>query len=476
MRELLVVSKDNLADDVARSLSDSEWSACYARDSDTAVKLATDKHLLVGIVLFPQLRDTRIDEHLQQIVAGLPQLKWVAVLSEQQLCEHDIKHFVATHIYDFHVYPLEGNRLTTVLGHAYGMARLEREFAHHREINKAPSRFGLVGESPPMRHLYRMLQHAAESDVSVLVTGPTGTGKELAARAIHDHSERSSGPYVAINCAAIPPALLQSELFGHEKGSFTSANARKAGYIQSAAGGTLFLDEIGDMPMESQATLLRFLEDKIVTPIGSTRGRHVDVRVLASTNVHLEQAIEDKRFRADLYYRLAFLTVETPPLSERGDDIELLAQHFLDEAAREAGTRQLNLAKDAVAALRCHPWPGNVRELRSVIFQAALSCQGITIRASDLKIQGQSRGAIGSYAGRGRNATEKHNGASTGRYVIGTLKSAREASEKRNLEYALERNACNVTRTAQDLGVSRMTLYRLMAKHGVERDAIESSR
>ncbi|NEV60467.1 sigma-54 dependent transcriptional regulator [Thiorhodococcus minor] len=474
MRELLVVSKDDLTDDIARFLSENGWSLCYARSPETASKLADERKVLVGVVLFPTSRDTRLSAQLQQTVAELPQVKWIAALTEQMLSEREIKHFVAEHLYDFHVYPLEGERLTTVLGHAYGMARLERELAHHQEI-KVPSRFGLVGESPQMRHLYRMLQRAAESDVSVLITGPTGTGKELAARAIHDHSERADGPYVAINCAAIPPSLLQSELFGHEKGSFTSANARKSGYIQSAAGGTLFLDEIGDMPMESQATLLRFLEDKIVTPIGSTRGKHIDVRILASTNVDLEGAIQNKRFRADLYYRLAFLTVETPALSERGKDIELLARHFLDEVTRDAGTRQLKIGQDALATLLSYAWPGNVRELRSVIFQAALSCEGLTIQASDLKIQGHPRGPYGAHGGHGRDAPEKHNGASAGHYVIGTLKSAREESEKRNLEYALERNACNITRTAQDLGVSRMTLYRLMAKHGVERSAIESS-
>jgi DNA-binding NtrC family response regulator len=473
MRKLLVVSQDDLPEHVTQLLGHMQWGITYSRDTETTKALVSTQDFLVGLVLFPQTRDTRHEAYLQQQASACSQLKWVAALSEEQLGQRDIKHFIADRLYDFHVYPLDADRLSTVLGHAFGMARLEHELSQRRESH-GPSHFGLVGESPVMRSLYRMLQRAAESDVSVLITGSTGTGKELAARAIHDHSGRADGPYIAINCAAIPPSLLQSELFGHEKGSFTSANARKAGYIQSAAGGTLFLDEIGDMPMESQATLLRFLEDKIVTPIGSTKGRRVDVRILASTNVELERAISNKIFRADLYYRLAFLTIQTPNLCERGDDIELLARHFLDEVTRDGGMRNLRLGPDAVAALRRYAWPGNVRELRGVVFQAALSCDGLTIQPEHLKISSNGSGA--APVGAPPDATpERFSVAGASHHVIGTLKSAREQSEKRNLEYALERNSCNITRTAQDLGVSRMTLYRLMAKHGVERGLAESS-
>ncbi|MBK1724847.1 sigma-54 dependent transcriptional regulator [Thiocystis violacea] len=474
MRKLLVVAQDDLPEDVVTVLKHKHWSVIYARDAESTRSLLAERDCLVGMVLFPIKRDSHQEAELQHHVASNQHVKWIAALTEEQLGQRDIKHFIAERLYDFHVYPLEADRLTTVLGRAFGMARLERELSHRHETN-VPSRFGLVGESPVMRSLYRILQRAAESDVPVLITGATGTGKELAARAIHDHSARSEAPYVAINCAAIPPSLLQSELFGHEKGSFTSANARKVGYIQSAAGGTLFLDEIGDMPLESQATLLRFLEDKIVTPIGSTRGKHVDVRIVASTNVNLEHAIQHKAFRADLYYRLAFLTIQTPGLSERDDDIELLAKYFLEEITIDAGMRHLKLGKDALAALRRYPWPGNVRELRSAVFQAALSCEGVTIQAEDLKIQATGPDIDGSQTAPANEPPERRNGTSTGHYVIGTLKSAREQSEKHNLEYALERNACNITRTAQDLGVSRMTLYRLMAKHGVERSGIETS-
>lgn len=473
MRKLLVISQDGLPDDVTKSLAEKHWSIRQVREIDMIDPLIKQEPALVGLVVFPSAPDTRYETYLRQQVNGLKDLKWVAIVGEAQLQQDEFRHFVAERLYDFHVRPLDAERLATVLGHAYGMAKIE-----HDLIGKAgeshPNHFGLIGESPVMRHFYRLLQRAAESDVSVLITGPTGTGKELAARAIHDYSPRSSGPFVAINCAAIPPTLLQSELFGHEKGSFTSASARKSGYIQSAAGGTLFLDEIGDMPLESQATLLRFLEDKIVTPIGSTRGLAVDVRIIASTNVDLDRAITEHTFRADLYYRLAFLTIQTPPLRERETDIERLARHFLDEVTRDVGLRRLKLGQEALAALNAHHWPGNVRELRSVIFQAAINCEGLSIQPQDLKIPSIDPSIAASRRDPGRlepnhmDPPDKLNGTAS-HHGLSTLKSIRAQSEKHNLEYALSRNGSNITRAAQDLGVSRMTLYRLMAKHGIAR-------
>jgi DNA-binding NtrC family response regulator len=472
MRKLLVISQDALPDDVTTALLEKHWSINHVRETDKLDRLIKEEHILVGLVVFPGAHDLHQETQLCRRISRSTGIKWVAVVDESQIQQHDFKHFVAECLYDFHVQPLDAERLATVLGHAYGMARVERDLRDTTETS-APNHFGLIGESPVMRHHYRLLQRAAESDVSVLIMGPTGTGKELTARAIHDYSPRANGPFVAINCAAIPPTLLQSELFGHEKGSFTSANARKNGYIHSAIGGTLFLDEIGDMPLESQATLLRFLEDKIVTPIGSTRGTTVDVRIIASTNVDLERAIAERAFRADLYYRLAFLTVQTPPLHERGTDIDLLARHFLEEVTRDLGLRRLQLGQDTLAALRAHQWPGNVRELRSVIFQAALNCEGLSIQPQDLKIMtiDQSITAPG-HDSIHLEPLDKLNGTAS-HHGLSTLKSSRAQSERRNLEYALARNSRNITRAAQDLGVSRMTLYRLMAKHGLARTSAD---
>lgn len=467
MRKLLVVSEQAPSDEVVALLDSNQWMIDRLHTPDSDPQAIDTSRFLVGLAIFPEHRNPDSERQIQRQIKSLPGIKWIAVLAEERLDSIETKQFIAECLYDFQVFPLDGARLSIVLGHAYGMARIERELKRHHECD-LPSRFGLIGHSQVMLGFYRMLQRAAESDVSVLINGPTGTGKELAARAIHDHSARSNAPFVAINCAAIPPTLLQSELFGHERGSFTNASARKTGYIQTAAGGTLFLDEIGDMPLESQASLLRFLEDKIITPVGSTRGQYIDVRVIASTNVELERAIQERAFRADLYYRLAFLTVRTPSLDSRGDDIPLLAQHFLAEAVREAGLRDLRISDEAMLMLRHYSWPGNVRELRNVIFQAALSCESLTIRPEDLAIRvdlDQPPPEVG-------RTMFEHAGQRNGKpFVIGKLRDAREQSEKRNLEFALARNSSNITRTAQDLGVSRMTLYRLMAKHGVARGA-----
>ena len=280
-------------------------------------------------------------------------------------------------------------------------------------------------------------------------------GEEKAARAIHENSLRAQGPFVALNCAAIPPSLIQAELFGYVKGAFTDAAEGRIGHIEAAAGGTLFLDEIGDMPMESQATLLRFLEDKVVTPLGSTRSKQIDVRVVASTNRDLEAAVRDQGFRADLFYRLAVLLVRTPALSRREEDIEVLANYFIADAiAVVRGAPELCFAKDALEAMRHYSWPGNLRELRSSVLQAVFNCRGRELRARDC----ESRGCLES----GRRVSRRSGPE--------TRREARNLSEKRRLEAALALNGSNVSRTAQDLNISRMTLYRLMAKHGVLRN------
>ncbi|MEZ6005147.1 MAG: sigma-54 dependent transcriptional regulator [Planctomycetota bacterium] len=242
-----------------------------------------------------------------------------------------------------------------------------------------PQRFGMVGSSPAMRALFSLLERVAPSDVSVLITGPTGAGKELVARALHDFSARKGKPFLAENCAAVPAGLLESELFGHVKGAFTGAVADRPGHFVAAQGGTVFLDEIGDMPLEMQAKLLRVLEERRVRPVGSNKTVAVDVRVVAATHRDLAAASASGAFRSDLYYRLNVITLEVPPLRERREDIPLLAEHFRAHACAAMG-KEVQWNAGALEALKEHSWPGNVRELNNVVQRAVALSPGIITR------------------------------------------------------------------------------------------------
>lgn len=455
MRHLVIASIEPLAADFTDNLVRRSWHPIHVNCPVAARTKIDQDEALVGLAVFPEAANPILTQVIRETVLTLPRLKWIGALRRDDLGDIAIKRLVAESLYDFQTFPLNGERLLMALGHAYGMATVEREFQVSTEIDW-PMRFGIIGSSPVMKDHFRLIQHAAMSDVPVLITGPTGTGKELAARAIHEHSARARGPFVALNCAAIPTSLLQAELFGHVKGAFTNAFERKNGHIVSAAGGTLLLDEIGDMPFESQATLLRFLEDKIVTPLGATRGKEVDVRVIVSTNKDLESAIQDGEFRADLFYRLAVLVVRTPSLNCREGDIEQLAKLFLKEAVGAlGGASDLSFSQEAIACMYRHPWPGNIRELRSCVFQAVMRSNRGFIRPEHLNLSGGL-------------SQPKHDTSAK----VGSLQHARNESEKRGLEASLARNGSNITKTAKELNVSRMTLYRLMEKHGVPRGTV----
>ncbi len=307
----------------------------------------------------------------------------------------------------------------------------------------------IVGNSPAMRHVAEMIKRFMRTDEPVLITGESGTGKELAARAIHQTSRRSKGPFVAVNCAAIPSNLVASELFGYEKGAFTGANARTKGQIEHANGGTLFLDEIGDMPVDLQGHLLRFLQDGQIVRVGGRETVNVDVRIVAATNVRLRQAIADGRFREDLYYRLDVLALHLPPLRERVEDINQLARHFLHEAGNDFGREVTDFEPAALDALREHNWPGNVRELMSMVRRAVVIGDGPLVLAADLV------GLGGDPSGTEYVAPQK------------LLPRPGSHEERTALLDALSRTQENVTLTAQELGVSRVTLYRMLRRHSI---------
>jgi transcriptional regulator with PAS, ATPase and Fis domain len=304
----------------------------------------------------------------------------------------------------------------------------------------------IIGQSAAMRYAVELIERFARTDEPVLITGESGTGKELAARAIHDRSLRREGPFVAVNCAALPSTLVASELFGYEKGAFTGAQARTKGQIEHANGGTLFLDEIGDMPVDLQGHLLRFLQDGEIVRVGGREVVRVDVRIVAATNVRLRQAIAEGRFREDLYYRLNILALLMPPLRERPEDIAQLAHHALDQAAAQFHREATGFAPEAMDALRHHDWPGNVRELMAAVRRAVVIGDTPVVTLADLA--GLSEASPRPVAN-----------------VMRPLPGSNE--ERAVLIEALSGTQENITLTAQELGVSRVTLYRMLRRHSI---------
>jgi transcriptional regulator with GAF, ATPase, and Fis domain len=317
---------------------------------------------------------------------------------------------------------------------------LRRENEALREAAATRQYGELIGAGPSMREVYRRIDKVAATDISVLVSGETGTGKEVVAREIHRRSARAEGPFIAVNCGAIPESLLESELFGHVKGAFTGAVATRVGRFQAAHGGTLFLDEIGEMPLALQVKLLRALQDRTVTKVGDTRPETVDIRVVAATNRVLEDEIRRGTFREDLYYRLNVVSIPLPPLRERGEDVVVLAKYFLQKHAREFGSRVRGFGPNAVVAMRKYGWPGNIRELENRIKKAVVLAERALVSAEDLDLRPEHL------------------------EPILPLSHAKEEFQKRYINEVLERNGGNRTKTAKDLGVDPRTIFRHLEK------------
>ena len=367
--------------------------------------------------------------------------EWIAVLNQDVLRLQNVGDFVCEWFFDFHTLPFDVSRVQVTLGRAFGMARLRGQGTVHIDQPEHE----LLGDSKPIRELRKLLSKLAPTESPVLIRGESGTGKELVARTLHRQSLRHNKPFVAINCGAIPEHLIQSELFGHEKGAFTGAHQRKVGRIEAANGGTLFLDEIGDLPLELQASLLRFLQEKHIERVGGSQPIPVDVRVLAATHVDLEAAIEKKGFREDLYYRLNVLQVATAPLRERNGDLSMLANHFSHFYSHETGRRPRSFSEDALIAMGKHDWPGNVRELANRVRRGLVLAEGRQIEARDL-------GLISHH---------------TVAAPMGTLEDYKHRAERQALCDVLNRHSDNLSIAAKVLGISRPTFYRLLHKHQI---------
>jgi DNA-binding NtrC family response regulator len=316
----------------------------------------------------------------------------------------------------------------------------------------------MVGNSPVMLEVFDQIRKFAACGVPVLITGESGTGKELVARAIHHHSARAAGPFAALNCAAVPATLIASELFGYEKGAFTGAVSRKHGHVEHAQGGTLFLDEIGDMPIDLQGLLLRFLQEGEILRVGGRQPIKIDVRVVAATNVRLREAIAAGKLREDLYYRLNVLTIDLPPLRERAGDVEVLATYFLREIARELQREMQGFTPQAMAAMLAHRWPGNVRELIAIMRRAMVLAEGPLIDLCDLRLERAPAMVAG----------DANAGPRRRRHSASTRPEPGSEAERESILQALQQNRFHMTRSAQALGVSRATLYRMMQRNRIE--------
>jgi two-component system nitrogen regulation response regulator NtrX len=358
--------------------------------------------------------------------------------------------------FDFIEKPLSLEKTVLVVRNALRQRDLEVE---NRALRARVDRHEtMVGDSAVMRHLREQVAIAAPTNGRVLILGENGTGKELVARTIHHQSRRRGGPFVEVNCAAIPEELIESELFGHVRGAFTGSVADRPGRFEQANGGTIFLDEIGDMSLKTQAKVLRVLQEQVMERVGGTQRIKVDVRVLAATNKDLPAEIRDGRFREDLYFRLNVIPIFVPPLRDRPEDIPALADHFTALMAAEYGRRPKRLAPEAVARLQQYHWPGNVRELRNTIERLIIMVAGDTITAQDLAFLGRDDGT-GALGGREPDAA--------GPQPIGHLAAARDQFERDFILRALAAAQGNMSKTAEMLGVERSNLYKKMKAFGI---------
>jgi DNA-binding NtrC family response regulator len=419
------------------------WVVHMASDLSAAHRVLGERACRVGLLVSGAIGDSACAE-LDLFFRRHPGVEWVGVFEPAFLASTSGRDLVVDQLFDHHTQPVDAERLALTLGHAWGRAALRHTSTSAESRGRDPL---ILGHSPVTLELLRQVRRIAKVDAPVIIRGESGSGKELAAQAIHRHSARANGPFVPVNCGAIQASLIQSELFGHVKGAFTGATADGRGLIEAASGGTVFLDEIGDLSLDLQINLLRFLQEKTINRVGSTRSIRVDARVIAATHVNLEKAVAAGTFREDLFYRLNVVPLSVPSLRERSADVTLLAEHFFEQFAKERGPQLKGFSRRAMGAMSAYSWPGNVRELINRVRRAVVMAEGHLITPQDLGLEE-------------RDESREWD----------ALEEARLRAEHSAISVSLQQAGRNVTAAARNLGVSRMTLYRLMAKHGIADD------
>ena len=446
---LLIVDDESIRAQMKLALSN-DYELCFAEDRAIAVEAfetTSPAVTLLDLDLPPRANEWEEGMTALSDLLAIDRTAKVIVISGRREKRNAIQA-VGAGAYDFLYKPVEMETLKLLLRRCIHVVELEKEYCKLQQSGHYELFENMLGISSQMQSIFAFIRKVAASNVPVLLLGESGTGKEMAAAAIHRRSACREGPFVAINCNAIPESLLESELFGHEKGAFTGAHLQRKGLLETASGGTLFLDEIGELPPAIQVKLLRFLQEQRFQRVGGRQEMRVDTRVVAATNADLGQLVETGRFRKDLYFRIAVVTIRLLPLRDRGDDMIFLAREFLQRYAPQEGRQNLVFAPDALSAIACHSWPGNVRELQNRVKRGVIMASGSRVIAKDLEL-------------------ELRRPAS--RCSLTTLKRAREQVERQMIQQALKRHSGRITAAAAELGISRPTFYELMDKLGISK-------
>jgi two-component system, NtrC family, response regulator HydG len=439
LRKLLFVSPSPCGRNLREQLRARNWQVFPVGDLAAAESALRQLPFFVAVLALDGITE-EMGADFESCADAAPGCEWIGMFSPSALKAPLLQHLIINHFFDYHTQPAEDQFLCRSLGHAYGRALLRNTRAAGVPANDD---LGMVGRSAAMEQLRRLIRKVGRTDAPVLIDGESGSGKELVAQAVHTCSQRAKAPFVAVNCGAIAPTLIHSELFGHERGAFSGASSEHRGLIEAARGGTLFLDEIAELPLDLQTTLLRFLQDKTIMRVGASRLVPVDTRVIAASHVSLGEAVAAGRFREDLYYRLNVLPITVPPLRDRKEDVPLLASHFYERCAGKHASTIRAFGKGAMGALVAHSWPGNVRELFNRVQRAVVMAEYKVITPADLGLAPEP----------GPDAA--------------SLELVRLQAEKSAISVSLDRASHNITLAAKGLGVSRMTMYRLMAKHSI---------